>query len=70
MKAFNKVWYQGLIYQLAQMDVGRSALDWLRNYLSNRSISIRVGSSSSAKHSVTAGYPTGQILGEFFFGAL
>ena len=48
MKAFDKVWHQGLVYKLAQMGVGRSALDWLGNYLSNRSISLRVGSSSSA----------------------
>ena len=48
MKAFHKVWHQGLIYKLAQMGVGRSALNWLRNYLSNRSISVRVRSSSSA----------------------
>ena len=67
MKAFDKVWHQGLIYKLAQMGVGRSALDWLRNYLSNRSISVRVGSSSSAKHSVTAGVPQGSHLGPILF---
>ena len=67
MKAFDKVWHQGLIYKLAQMGVGRSALDWLRNYLSNRSVSVRVGSSSSAKHSVTAGVPQGSHLGPVLF---
>ena len=67
MKAFDKVWHQGLIYKLPQMGVGRSALDWLRNYLSNRSISVRVGSSSSAKHSVTAGVPQGSHIGPVLF---
>ena len=67
MKAFEKVWHQGLIYKLAQMFGGRSALDLLRNYLSNRSISVRVGSPSSSKHSVAAGVPQGSHLGPVLF---
>ena len=67
-ESFDKVWHQGLIYKLAKMGVGRSVLDWLRNYLLNRSISVRVGSTSSAKHTLLRrGYPKGHILGQFFF---
>ena len=67
MKAFDKVWHRGLLHKLAQAGLGQSALAWINDYLSDRNIAVRVGSSLSAKHSVSTGVPQGSHFGPTLF---
>ena len=45
MKAFDRVWHSGLLYKLAQCGVSLSSLEWIRDYLSNRHITVQVDGS-------------------------
>ena len=67
MKAFDKVWHRGLLHKLAQSGLEQSASAWIKDYLSDRNIAVRVGSSMSAKHWVSTGVPQGSHLGPILF---
>ena len=41
-KAFDRVWHDGLLHKLGKCGLHPSALAWLQNYLSDRSLSVRV----------------------------
>lgn len=66
-KAFDRVWHSGLLFKLHQYGVDGNVLAWTKNYLSNRSQSVIVGSSKSIAKPVTAGVPQGSVLGPLFF---
>ena len=66
-KAFDRVWHAGLLHKLAQIGVGPSACDWLRNYLSARCLRVRVGTDLSSPHTTSAGVPQGSHLGPVLF---
>ena len=36
-KAFDKVWHEGLFYKLKQLGICGNVLNWIKDYLSNRS---------------------------------
>ena len=42
-KAFDKAWHSGLLHKLAIRGLDASAIEWLRNYLSGRTLSVLVG---------------------------
>ena len=43
-KAFDRVWHTGLLHKIAPSGVSTSSTDWLRSYLDNRLIRVRVRS--------------------------
>ena len=46
-KAFDMVWREGIIEQLSKMGVKGKPLEWIHNFLQDRSIQVRVGSALS-----------------------
>ena len=66
-KAFDRVWHTGLLHKIAASGVSTSSTDWLRSYLDNRLIRVRVGSTLSAEKSISAGVPQGSHLGPILF---
>ena len=66
-KAFDRVWYQGLLFKLKQMGITGTLLNWFSSYLSNRRQRVRVGGSYSTLKNTNAGVPQGSILGPILF---
>ena len=66
-KAFDRVWHNGLLYKLGQLGISHSALSWLQDYLTNRTLSVKVGQSRSPDYQLSAGVPQGSHLGPVLF---
>ena len=61
-KAFDRVWHK-----LRQNGIEGILLNWLPNYLSNRSQNLVLQSATSSFKQVTAGVPQGSVLGLLLF---
>ena len=62
-KAFDRVWHPGLLYQLSTLGVSEWSVKWLTSYLSERQISVRVGSTMSEYKTTSCAVPQGSHLG-------
>ena len=67
IKAFDKVWHNGLIYKLKQNGVARDLLDTLTNFLKERKQRVVLIGKYSTWTNVEAGVPQGSVLGSLFF---
>ena len=66
-KAFDHVWHDGLLHKLGKCGLHLSPLAWLQNYLSDRSLSVRVSNATFDPNTITAGVPQGSHLGPILF---
>ena len=66
-KAFDKVWHSGLLYNLGQCGVTNAALQWIADYLTDRTVAVKVGNSLSDEYPLSAGVPQGSHLGPVLF---
>ena len=66
-KAFDHVWHPGLLAKLTGVGVSDHSLAWLKDYLSDRQIMVRVGKSVSKPFATNAGVPQGSHLRPVLF---
>ena len=68
--AYDCVWHEGLLYRLKEIGINDYILRWLTDYLSNRSVRVRVGKELSEKRVLTKGLPQGAVLSPILFNAM
>ncbi len=68
--AFDTLGVEELVQKLPGLGIGEEAVNWIRNYLSNRRQRVRYGSASSSLKDVSYGVPQGSLLGPLLFIAL
>ena len=66
-KAFDRVWHEGLIYNIKCMDITGLPLKLIQSLLKNRLQRVVLNGQISAWTPVLAGVPPGSILGPLFF---
>ena len=66
-KAFDTVPHELLKLKLHSYGVSKQVLNWISSFVANRSQSVVVNGSSSAKSNVLSGVPQGTVLGPIFF---
>ena len=66
-KAFDRVWHKGLIFKLKQHGVDGRLLNWINDYLTNRSQKVTIKSCISTAKGINAGVPQGSVLEPLLF---
>ena len=66
-KAFDKVWHEGLIYNMDTMGFTCNLLRLLQSFLSNRSPSVTINDQTSGCLPILAGVPQGSNFGPLLF---
>ena len=65
-KAFDQVWHTGLLHKMKKLDMDHSLLRWIKSFLSERSMSVKIDNIKSdyfrPKHGVPQGSPLSPIL--------
>ena len=61
-KAFDKVWYKGLIYKLKQNCISGNLLDTITDFLNSRKKRVAINGQFSSRAGIEAGVPQGSML--------
>lgn len=61
-QAIDKVWHNGLIYKLHQLNFPDIYIHLLADYLQNRTFQVRIGAALSTSRNIEAGVPQGSVL--------
>lgn len=69
-KAFDLVWHGGLLLKLKNYGVGGLMLGWIRDFLRDRTISVKVGNDISNSHKLQNGTPQGSVLSPLLFNII
>ena len=67
LKAFDKVWHDGLMFKLEYNGISGNLLKLLQNYLKNRKQRAVQNGSYSDYSSIESGVPQGSVLGPLLF---
>jgi hypothetical protein len=65
--AFDKVWHNGLLFKLIKINTPDFIITWIKEFLSNRSFSVKINNYSSEPHPISTGVPQGAVLSPVLF---
>jgi ribonuclease HI len=66
-QAFDSVWHYGVLSRVSSFGISGNLACFIRDFLANRRISTRVGSSISSAYPVSSGVPQGSVLSPTLF---
>ena len=66
-KAFDKVWYKGVLFKLKRKGISGNSLKWISSYLQQRVQCVVLAGHQSDTLPVDTGVPQGFILGSLLF---
>lgn len=69
-KAFDLVWQDGVILQFDQLGIKGRIQHWIYDFLRNRNFKVRLGQTSSKRHTQQNGTPQGSVLSPTLFNIL
>lgn len=66
-KAFDMLWTEGLLYKLKQLKLHGNIYHFIRNFLTDRTLQVRLGTSLSKSYPVINGVPQGSVISPLLF---
>ena len=66
-KAYDMLWIEGLIHKIINLDIGGNMIRWIRNFLTDRTIQVRVGDALSGTKKIENGIPQGSVISPILF---
>jgi hypothetical protein len=61
-KAYDSVWIPALLYKSSKLKISGSILNWLKQFLTNRSFTVRINNKLSSPAALKRGVPQGGVL--------
>uniref|UniRef100_A0A3Q3BE46 Reverse transcriptase domain-containing protein n=1 Tax=Kryptolebias marmoratus TaxID=37003 RepID=A0A3Q3BE46_KRYMA len=69
-KAYDMMWIDGLLIKLNKMGIKGRMINWIKDFLTNRKIQVRIGEGISGKYIVENGTPQGSIISPLLFSIM
>jgi len=66
-KAFDKVWHNGLLFKLKNLNPPNYLLNFIRDFLSERSFSVQIEGNQGRECGISCSVPQGSVLGPLLF---
>ena len=69
-KAYDQVWHARLLYKLKSIGISGNMFKYIKNFLSERTIQTKVGSTYSSEKKLEMGIPQGSVIAPILFNIL
>ncbi|XP_037536736.1 uncharacterized protein LOC119413748 [Nematolebias whitei] len=69
-KAYDMMWREGLLIKMKKMGITGRMFKWIKNFLSDRQIQVRIGQDYSDKYYIENGTPQGSIVSPLLFSIM
>lgn len=66
-KAFDMIWIEGLLFKLRQMNITGNLYHFIKNFLTNRQIKVKIGNDLSHEYTLENGTPQGSVISPLLF---
>lgn len=69
-KAYDMLWKEGLLMKLDKMGITGKMYDWIKDFLLNRTIQVRIGTTYSQIYTIENGTPQGSVCSPILFNIM
>lgn len=69
-KAYDMVWKEGLMIRLSELGISGRTFNWIKEFLFERYIQVRVGGALSGRYPVENGTPQGSVISPILFSIM
>ena len=66
-KAFDLIWHEGLLHKMRKLGLTGRAYKWVLDFLTNRTIQVRIGADLSSVKNMEMGTPQGSVISPLLF---
>ena len=66
-RAFDLVWHDGLLFKMTQLGLDGNIFKWVKDFLTERTIQVRVGTELSSVRRLENGTPQGSVISPLLF---